>query len=141
MNAQVILFLPSFESGGVERNAVYVANGLLDNGYDINVIYCRHTDEWFSKLDKKVQKIEVKRRIRVPFMHERLVDALNMMLFFSSALKSIRADSPKVMLSFQSNVIAIILARIYRIPVAVRISNHYIATSHEKSLLRKIITC
>jgi glycosyltransferase involved in cell wall biosynthesis len=42
------------------------------------------------------------------------------------------------MVGFQSNVIAIGLGLICRIPVAVRLSNHFAAVRHERSALRKL---
>lgn len=138
MKKRVILFLPSFESGGVERNAVYFANSIVESGYDVYLIYCRKTNEWFSKLDCRVNKVKVSRWMSLPLFHERIVDAVNMLFFSWLPISRICRNGPTVMVSFQSNVIAIFIALISRVPVAVRLSNHSEAVKYEKSFIRKI---
>lgn len=138
MSGQVILFLPSFEAGGVERNAVYFANAMAAKGFDVHLVYCRKKDEWFSRLDTHVRRVKVARWIRFPLLHERLVDAINMLFFGIIPVLRIRRNGRTAMVSFQSNVIAIFLGLLCRIPVAVRLSNHFEVLKHEKSLIRKL---
>lgn len=137
MNKKIFIFIPSFESGGVERNAVIVANGMLEKGYDVFVVYCRKIDAQFLKLNKGVKKVKLNRLPYLPFIHERIVDAISSVLFGFFVLQKV-VDNKSVMISFQSNVVAIGLAKLLRVKVIVRLSNHYSNVEFEKSKLRKI---
>ena len=138
MRGQVIVFLPSFESGGVERNAVYFANAMVAEGFMVRVLYCRKSEEWFARLDARVVTVRIPRRLRLPGLPERLVDALNMLVFAISDVLRVRRAGPAAMVSFQSNIVAIALARMCRVPVAVRISNHFVGAEHEGSAVRRL---
>jgi len=137
MNKKIFIFIPSFESGGVERNAVIVANSLMEKGYDVSVVYCRKINAQFTKLNKDIKKIKLNRLPYLPFIHERIVDAVSSALFGFFVLQKI-VDNKSVMISFQSNVVAIVLAKLLRVKVIVRLSNHYSNVEFEKSKLRKI---
>jgi glycosyltransferase involved in cell wall biosynthesis len=136
MTRQVIMFVPSFETGGVERNAVYVANGLVAENVSVHVMYCRKQPRWFDELAPAVQRLQVPRRCGAPWLHERLVDAINMMVYAPRAIRAIRRQGPTAILGFQSNVVAIVLARLCGVRVAVRLSNHPSAARREGSVLR-----
>jgi len=135
VRGDVMLFLPAFESGGVERNAVYFANGMVENGFGVCLLYCRSTPEWFSRLDGRVRKVRIAARLRTTLLPARVVDAVNM-LWARSEIARVRSAGPAAIVSFQSNVVAIVLARSCRTPVAVRISNHYDSVAIEGSWLR-----
>ena len=137
MNKKIFIFIPSFESGGVERNAVIVANSLMEKGYDVSVVYCRKINAQFTKLSKDIKKVKLNRLPYLPFIHERIVDAISGVLFGLFVLQKI-VDNKSVMISFQSNVVAIVLAKLLRVKVIVRLSNHYSNVEFEKSKLRKI---
>ena len=137
MNRKIFIFIPSFESGGVERNTVIVANSLMEKGYDVSVVYCRKINAQFTKLSKDIKKIKLNRLPYLPFIHERIVDAVSSALFGFFVLQKI-VDNKSVMISFQSNVVAIVLAKLLRVKVIVRLSNHYSNVEFEKSKLRKI---
>jgi glycosyltransferase involved in cell wall biosynthesis len=137
MNKKIFIFIPSFESGGVERNAVIVANSLMEKGYDVSVVYCRKINAQFTKLNKDIKKVKLNRLPYLPFIHERIVDAISGVLFGFFALQKV-VDNKSIMISFQSNVVAIILAKLLKIKVIVRLSNHYSNAKFEKSKLRRI---
>ena len=137
MNKKIFIFIPSFESGGVERNTVIVANSMIQKGNDVFVVYCRKIDAQFSKLDKGIKEIKLNRLSFLPFIHERIVDAVSAILFGFFVLRKI-IDSKSVMISFQSNIVAIILAKLLNFRVIVRLSNHYSNVDFEKGGLRKV---
>lgn len=137
MSRQLILFLPSFESGGVERNAVFFANGMAARNYVVHLVYCRRTHDWFERLDASVIRHRIPRGLTLPLVHERIIDAVNMLLFCGFAIRRIRRQGDTVMVGFQSNVIAILLGLVTRVPVVARLSNHYMVARHEPSRLRK----
>ena len=135
MKKKLFVFIPAFETGGVEKNAVFFANSLLSEGYEVSVIYCRKVDGQFSKLDDGVKKIKVRRLPNLPLVHERIIDAVSMLIF--GYLKLRIKSKHSVLVGFQSNVVAIILAKLLKVRSIVRLSNHYKSISYENSFIRK----
>jgi glycosyltransferase involved in cell wall biosynthesis len=135
---RIVLFVPSFEKGGVERNAVFFANAMVELCFDLTLLYCRKQDGWFDRLDSKVELLKVGGDFRIPGVHERITDAVKMLFFAPLALQKMKRKQRLALVGFQSNVVAIFLARLLFLPVAVRLSNHYSSIPNEKSLLRKI---
>ncbi len=135
---KIVLFVPSFEKGGVERNAVFFANAMIERGYDLTLIYCRKQNGWFDRLDLRVEAHEMGGGLKIPGFHERITDALIMLLIAPFTLLKMKRLNRVVLVSFQSNVVAILLAKLLFLPVAVRLSNHYSSITNDKSLLRKI---
>ncbi len=135
ITGRIILFVPSFEKGGVERNAVFFANAMVERGFDLTLLYCRKQDGWFDRLDSKIDTLKVGRGLRIPWVHGRITDALKMLVLAPLALSKMKQQR-LVLVGFQSNVVAIFLAKMLSLPVAVRLSNHYSSVASEKSLLR-----
>lgn len=136
MRNRIVLFVPSFETGGVERNATFFANEMIKKGFAVELIYCRKMDRWFSKLDPMVKKTKIGPLRNLPFIHERLSDAIYMLSFGLMHLSILKRRHHLALVAFQSNVVAIILAKMLDIPIAVRLSNHFSSTDHEQSKLR-----
>ena len=135
MNKKLLIFIPTFETGGVEKNAVFFANNMLKNGYQVSVVYCRKVDNQFSKLDKGINKIKIYRLPKLVFIHDRIVDAISIFIFGYFKLKKEGKDN--ILIGFQSNIIGIILAKLLDIKSVVRLSNHFESIKYEKSLVRK----
>ncbi len=134
----IVLFVPSYESGGVERNATIFANLMINRDYRVILMYCRKQSGWFDKLAPDVEKRKVGVQVVLPFINPRIIDAINMVLFGLIYLLILRIKYNCVLVSFQSNVVAIALANILRIPIAVRLSNHFSSADVDKVRLRKI---
>lgn len=136
MLRKVIIFIPSIEKGGVERNAIWVANELVKRGIEIDVIYVRASTGQLEKFDKGVNLIGVAHH-SYPFLHRRVGDAINIIRKFSSYLKKQnRKDS--IVLSFQSSIVAIVVCRKRRIRIICRLSSHPIASKYEKDAVQNI---
>lgn len=135
---QIVIFLPSIETGGVERNAVFFANAMARRGGRVSVLYCRKVSGWAEAFDSSISLIKVGPTIVLPGLHERLNDALRMLVFGVIELHRLGREREVALVSFQSNVIAILLAKCLSIPIAVRLSNHYSSADNEKSFLRRM---
>ena len=138
ITSRIVLFVPSFEKGGVERNAVFFANAIVERGFDLTLLYCRKQEGWFDRLDSNVEVFKVGGGLRFPGVHERITDAVKMIAFAPLALFRMKRKQRLALISFQSNVVAIVLAKLLFLPVAVRLSNHYSSIDNEKSLLRTV---
>lgn len=136
MVSKVIIFIPAIEKGGVERNALWTANELAKRGYEVDIVFTRSAGGQLEKLNSSVQLIKLQRR-EIPFLNQRLVDALAVRKEFAAYLA--RQDKrDTVVLVFQSASIAINICKKYQIKVICRLSNHPSAVKYEKSILRKI---
>jgi len=135
---KIILFIPSIETGGVERNAVYLANYLAAAGRDVAVAYTRSVKGMTDRFDDRVELIRIGKRLKLPGVHRRLIDAMQMLPGFVRMVNAQRKKSPLVVVSFQSNIVAVIGARLLSVPIAVRVSNHPSHVKHERGALRRL---
>lgn len=102
MKKDLILFYPSFERGGVER----ILENLIkkNNKFNITLISSKNAKKVINL--KKVNFVEVRSRIKIPFIHARYMSALNGLLTLLEFLNN--KDKNHIIHSMQSNVAAII---------------------------------
>lgn len=117
----IVIFIPSFESGGMENSIVLISDILIKNGYQVNLYYLRKDGKIFNRLNPKIKKIKAKSFINLP-MHPRINDAINILPAFWKYLLKIRKTH--VVFSFQSNIIAILLCFLLRIKCIVRVASN-----------------
>lgn len=135
---RVVLFLPSIETGGVERNAILVANYFADCGLQVSITYSRIVEIMRARFGNKVHLVRIGSDAKLPFINRRLVDAIVIFGGFIRYLKSEKRKSSTMVLSFQSNIVSIIAARLAGVPIVVRISNHPSHVKYESGMLRKV---
>jgi len=135
---RIVIFLPSIETGGVERNAILVANHFASCGSEVSITHARIVEIMRSRFASGICLVRIGKSFRLPFVNPRLVDA---MVIFRGLVKYLKDEKRKgntVILSFQSNIVSILAARLVGIPVVVRVSNHPSHTKYETGLLQKI---
>lgn len=136
MFKKVVIFIPSIEKGGVERNAIWVANELVHRDIQVDVLYVRARAEQLLKFDEKVNLIVFPGTMHHLF-NKRIEDAINIRQRFSEYLKK-QDRKHTVVLSFQSSIIAIRICRKNHIKVICRLSSHPEVIKYEKDFVRKI---
>ncbi len=136
MKKHILIFIPSIESGGVEKNAIIVANKLAAQDYLVSVLYCRIIEEKKQAFNPKV-KMERFDRKTISHINPRLTDAYFMKKALREYLKKV---DPKetVLIAFQSASVAIGECKKARVPVICRLSNHPSAVRHERSFTRRL---
>ena len=134
---RVLLFLPSVETGGVERNAILVANYLVGRDIDVELVYTRAVDYMLTRFDDRVVHRQLSRGKRVPLVHQRVSDAILMFTGFNSLLRKRKKESAVVVLSFQSNIVSIIASLVSGVPVVARVSNHPSHAVYATGLIQK----
>lgn len=132
---KISIFIPSFEKGGVERNVLIVSKIFLNNGYIVDLVYTRNDIELFSQLDERVNKVKIKRYFNFSFIHPRIMDSINILFGYFKYLFINKKDI--IVLSFQSNIVAILLGKLLNIPVIARVASHPNVINIEKSLVIK----
>ena len=132
----VLIFIPAIESGGVEKNAIIVANGLAEGGYPVTILYCRAMEQQLKKFDERV-RLQAFPRKQIPHINPRLTDAYFMQKHLKEYLSTVDAKAA-VLIAFQSASVAIGVCKRMGIRVICRLSNHPSAICYEKSMLRNL---
>ena len=60
MSKKVVIFIPAIEKGGVEKNAIWLANEMVNHFFDVDIVYVRADINQLKKLDDKVKQIKLK---------------------------------------------------------------------------------
>lgn len=136
MLRKVIIFIPSIEKGGVERNAIWVSNELVKRDVVVDVIYVRANEEQLKKFHKKVNLIAFP-STQYRFLNQRIGDAVDIRRNFHAYLKKQNRENT-VVLSFQSSTVSIGSCKKNNIKIICRLSNHPSAIKYEKSIVRKM---
>ncbi len=102
MRKNLVLFYPSFERGGVEK----ILENLIKKNtkFKITLISSKRAKKIIDL--KKINFIEIKQKIKIPFIHPRYLSALNAVLVLFNFLNHKNKDH--IIHSMQSNVAAII---------------------------------
>ena len=111
MNKEIIFFCPSIEDGGVEKNLFLIANKLSDN-FKISVITANKDKK--DKFSKKVNLIFPK-IINIDNAY-RLIKTFYCCFLI---IKNYRGKN-KVIISYESNIFAIIIAKLIGVSVIIR---------------------
>lgn len=135
---RVVLFLPSIETGGVERNAILVANYLVNSGVPVTVAYTRAVPQVKKRFDERVEMKRLGVKVKIPLLHPRISDAILIFFGFIKLLRNYSLQQPVIVLSFQSNIVSIIASRFVSVPVVVRVSNHPSHVKYESGKVQKI---
>jgi glycosyltransferase involved in cell wall biosynthesis len=108
---RLIIFLPSIERGGVEKNFYIISNFLIKK---IKKIYLISLTKKKLPIDSKIKLINCKFKI---FFNIRIIKII---LGLYILIKEIIRDRNLVVFSFQANLYAIILCKIFNIKIIIR---------------------
>ncbi len=112
MKKKVIIFMPSIEGGGVEKNLFIVAN-FLSKLKDISVITISR--KYQNKFNKKIKFISLNLKLWDKF-GRRFKYFLAIILLIKEILK----DRNFIVFSFQANIYAILICKIFSIKIITR---------------------
>jgi glycosyltransferase involved in cell wall biosynthesis len=116
MEKKLIIFIPSIESGGVEKNLFIISNYLIKK---FKIIYLVTTDyKYKNKFDKKIKLILPKSKYWIN--KKRIYKYFISLLLL---LKIIFKEKNFLIFSFQANLYAIILAKIFFKKVIIRVNS------------------
>lgn len=113
MNKEIIFFCPSIEDGGVEKNLYLLANKLL---IEFKTSIITANKEKKKKFNNKINFLYPKKENLQN--SPRLLKSIYCLLLGLKYL--INKNKPSVLISYESNIFAIIMAKILRISIIVR---------------------
>lgn len=132
----ISLFIPSFETGGVENNVILYSEILVENGYKIDVVYTRANDRKLQLISDKVNRVKIKSILNIPFIHPRVIDSLNIIFGYYKYLQQNKKNI--IVLSFQNSIVSILLCKLVGVKVIARVANHPNIVNVNGTLMTKI---
>ena len=132
----ISLFIPSFETGGVENNVILYSKILIENGYKVDVVYTRANDKKLQLINDEVNRVKIKPILNIPFVHPRVIDSLNIVVEYYKYLKKNKENI--LVISFQNSIVSILLCRLLGIKVIARVANHPNIINVDGTLMTKI---
>lgn len=134
----IIIYYPSFERGGVEKILVNISKFFIEKKINVNLVTIKNKNNNFLKQSKyfKITNIVVKKN----FIFNRYTTSLACLLPLIRVIKS-KNNTDTIVHSMQSNILAIIAAKIFGFKVVARNSEDAISsTKHaEEKVFSKII--
>ena len=114
MKKKIIVFNPSIEEGGVEKNLYIISNYLIKKNIEVNILTCnKNKKKFFNKSVKFISPNSDFWSFR-----GRLIKYI--ICTFILFLNLIKNKSNIIIFSFQANIIAIVLSKIFKTRIIVR---------------------
>lgn len=129
MSKKIIMFMPSIEGGGVEKNFFIVAN-YLSNFNNISVITI--SNKYKNKFNKKIEFVTFNSQFWDRFQRK-------VKYFFALILllKKFCLEKNKIVFCFQANIYTILVCKIFRVKIIVRSNSAPVGWS--QNLIKKKI--
>ena len=127
---KIIIFFPSIEKGGADKNLFMISNFLSNKFKDISII--TSSKNCLNNLNKKIQYIGPKASLNENFGRN-----LKTLICIFYLLKMIIFNKNSIVLSFQSNLFSILVCKIFFIKIITR-SNSF-PNDWTKNVIKKMI--
>ena len=126
---KLIIFMPSIEGGGVEKNLMIIANYLSTRIKKVAIISL--SKKFKSKFNKKINFITTK--INFDYLNRKTKYLISLFLLFRELL----GNKNKVVFSFQANIYCILLCKILNVKVVVRSNSS--PSGWSKNFIKKFV--
>ena len=126
---KLIIFMPSIEGGGVEKNLMIIANYLTTRIKNVTIISL--SKKFKSKFNKKINFITTK--INFDYLNRKTKYLISLFLLFRELL----GNKNKVVFSFQANIYCILLCKILNVKVVVRSNSS--PSGWSKNFIKKFV--
>ena len=131
MNKKLIIFIPSIEEGGVEKNLYIVSNYLIKKNVKVEILTCNNNKAKF--FDKKIKFIGTSSN----FWHTKSRAIKYLVCLFLLFFNLLKNKSNKLIFAFQANIYAILISKIFNAKIIVRANSAPSGWSH--NLVKKKI--
>ena len=128
-NNNLIIFMPSMEGGGVEKNIILISNFLINYIKNITLITF---DKKFSKLfDKRIKIIYPEKKKKIYSKYSKYYYCLKILI------KEVIKKKKSLIFSFQANIYCLILSKIFNFKIIVRSNSS--PTGWNKNFIKNFI--
>lgn len=124
MDKKLIIFIPSIEEGGVEKNLFIVSNYLIKKNLKVEILTCNNNKAKF--FDKKIKFIGTSNN----FWHSRSRAIKYLVCIFMLFCNLLKRKSNKLIFAFQANIYAILISKIFNTKIIVRANSAPSGWSH-----------
>ena len=136
LNKEIIIFIPSIEGGGVEKNLFYIAKHFSNN---LKKVYLITSGKKYKGKLKKTELV-------TPFINVENFTSRNIKYLFCLIklfFFLLCTNKEKIIFSFQANIYAILIAKLFNIKIIVRANSSPLGWSNNKLkflIFKKIIS-
>jgi len=136
LNKEIIIFIPSIEGGGVEKNLFYLAKHFSNN---LKKVYLITSGKKYKNKLKKTELV-------TPFINVENFTSRNIKYLFCLIklfFFLLCTNKEKIIFSFQANIYAILIAKLFNIKILVRANSSPLGWSNNKFkflIFKKIIS-
>ena len=113
MKKKLILFMPSIEGGGVEKNFILVSNYLAKKLTDISIITA--SKKYSKKFDKKINIICPKSSY-----WDNLTRRIKYIIFLFLLIFELKKNKEIIVFCFQANIYCILLCKLFKTKIVIR---------------------
>jgi hypothetical protein len=114
MKKKILIFIPSIEDGGVEKNLFVVSNYLYKNNFSVEILTCNNDKS--KKFTKGITLISSKNSFWQKRSRKIKYLICLKILFFNLLYRS---EKP-IVFAFQANIYAVLVAKIFNVKVITR---------------------
>ena len=129
MSKKIIMFIPSIEGGGVEKN-FFILSNYLSNFNKISVITI--SNKYKNKFNKKIEFISFESKF-----WNKLTRKLKYFFAFILLVRKFFLEKEKIVFCFQANIYTILICKIFSVKIIVRANSAPFGWS--KNLIKKKI--
>ena len=129
-NKKVILFMPSMDGGGVEKNLIIVANYLVNKS--LNVILITYDTKFNSRFNNKIKILNVTKNKKEK--HSKYFKYYKCLLIL---IKTCLSNSNFLVLSFQANIYCAILSKLFKYKLIIRSNSS--PSGWSKNIIKNLI--
>lgn len=127
---RLIMFMPSMDGGGVEKNLIIVANYLVNKNF--NVILITYDTKFNSRFNNKIKILNVTKNKKEK--HSKYFKYYKCLLIL---IKTCLSNSNFLVLSFQANIYCAILSKLFKYKLIIRSNSS--PSGWSKSIIKSLI--
>ena len=119
----VIIYYPSIENGGMEKNFFFLINHIANfSNINFTLISVEINSRIKKKLSKKIKVIKIK--MKSSYKYNRFIISLSSFIFYYQYLNKNFSNEDSIIISPQNSIVSIILSKILNYKIIVRNGNH-----------------
>jgi glycosyltransferase involved in cell wall biosynthesis len=120
-NKIIYFFMPTIEGGGIEKNLLILTDFFCKKKFIVYLFYSKINKNIARKLNQKIIKKKSKKFFFFNYLNKRIWDSFNCSI---NLYKHINNNKKIIILSLQSSIFSIIVAKLKKLKIVTRIANH-----------------
>ena len=118
---KIYFFMPTIEGGGIEKNLLILTDYFCKKNFNVYLFYSRINKSIEKKLNLKIIKKKSKKYLFFNYFNKRIWDSINCAI---TLYRYINTKENVIILSLQSSIFSILVAKLKKLIIITRIANH-----------------